>query len=465
MFKVFPHHSLSLALLASVALSACKDTDNRVISKQTSPRGQEFYLMPILERGVTDITVAAAWTTDWISKQGGNEWVPGLATDMMLSGGTDTLSPAEVLELFEDKNTYGNIGAYTDTIYAEVEFPNTHMDAVLPVLASLFQSPRVDQKWFDRIKGQRLEAATSKARPLSYQMWDAARVALFGMVPLTDFMNGQDIADLKAVTREDLFAWYETSFDTRPRALVVTGATDAAQAGEIVDSLLPDVISPDQAFVLKEDMRIPAQPIYLHVPEAEKSTLGFLGPMPSDADGKAVLDIAVAHLFASGAGSPLFETVRSELGASYGMGAQLFNFSRDMRFFSISGEIEGAKMETVASAVLDTYAAFRADPDTTQLGQIKTHIASNLGNEQKYVSSSAEMIRELILQNRDVQSYHSFVENTEAITAEDVADRLATAFPPADQLGIFAAGPDPSVLPGACVITSAEEAASCATQD
>ena len=138
--------------LSLFGLLACNDDTNRVIAEHTSPAGHVFQLMPITEKGVTDITVSAAWATDWLNDPNNNPWVPNLATEMMISGGTAELSPADVLELLEDKNAYGDIGAAADFIYAEVEFPNNHRDTVVPVLSDLFQRPVFDSNWFDRIK-------------------------------------------------------------------------------------------------------------------------------------------------------------------------------------------------------------------------------------------------------------------------------------------------------------------------
>ena len=449
------------AALAPLALIACKDENNRVISKQVSPLGHAFYLMPILEKGVSDITVSAAWATDWVATPGQNEWVPALAAQTMMAGGTAALPPADVLDLLEEKNTRGNIIPAAEIIYADVKFPNNHTDVVLPVLAELFQAPAFDTQWFERIKAQRIEAASVSQRPVAHDMWEAARFAIFGDGPLTEFLNGHDLEDLAAVSRADLQGWQEVSFDERPLALVVTGATDAAEAAKIVDTLLPTLGAAPAPKPLPQSAEYPAKPIYLHLPEAEKSTLGFLGPMPSAADGQDLVDLVAGHLFASGADSPLFEAVRSELGASYGMGMQFSNFTRESRVVTISGEVEGAKMAAVVSAVLESYSTFLNDPDTDQLADFTTRIADRIRDNQKFVSTSAEMIRELVLHGRDPQGYHDLADTTEALTATDIKARLTAAFPPADQLAVFAAGPDPSHLPGACVIVEPAQAVSC----
>lgn len=448
-------------LIVFVGLSACKDDTNRVISEHTSPAGHVFQLMPITERGVTDITVSAAWATDWLNDPTNNAWVPNLATEMMISGGTADLPPADVLELLEDKNSYGDIGAAADLIYAEVEFPNNHRDIVVPVLSDLFQNPVFDTAWFDRIKAQRRDAAAVEDAPIAFDMWEASRYALFGESPQAEFLNGKDLEALEAVTLDDLRAWHEDSFSHAPVALVVTGAVNAEDAGEIIDALLPPPGNTPADTFDAVALQLPQQMIYLHEPQAEKSVIGVLGTLPDTRDGLDGVDLTIAHLFAGGADSPLFEAIRTNLGASYGMSVELLNYSRAQRGFVIAGEIDTEKMADARDAVLAAYGAFRAEPELDSLPDITLRLADSIRQEMVYVSSSAQMIRELLLDDRDSQDYQTLPDAFSGIDGEAVEKRLQTAFPDVPSLAIFAAGPDPSGFPDACVITTPEQAVGC----
>lgn len=326
-----------------IPIAGCEDKNNRVISEVVSPAGHVFQLMPITEKGVTDITISAAWSTDWFAESGNNEWVPGLTTEMMLSSGTETLSPAEVLELLEDKNSRGNIFPSADYIYAEVEFPNNHQDAVLPVLAELFQKPQFDSRWFERIRQQTMDRIDIDTTAVGMQMWTASRYALFGDGPQRAFLNGTDNEALQNTTIESLEQWHQDTFSHRPAALVVTGAVNAEDAANMVDELLPAPGKPSLTDIKMQDMTFGSQTIFLHLPDAEKSSIGFVGPFPDTTDGQDGTDFVALHLFAGGAGGPLFEAIRTDLGASYGMGAQLVNYSRSQRALIISGEIESEK--------------------------------------------------------------------------------------------------------------------------
>jgi predicted Zn-dependent peptidase len=452
---------LVTCLLLFLGLAACKNDTNRVISEHTSPAGHVFQLMPITERGVTDITVSAAWATDWLNDPNNNPWVPNLATEMMISGGTAELSPADVLELLEDKNAYGDIRAAADLIYAEVEFPNNHRDTVIPVLADLFQRPVFDSNWFDRIKGQRRDAAAVEDTAIAFDMWEASRYAIFGKSAQAEFLNGRSLETLDAASLEDLRLWHEESFSHAPVALVVTGAVNAEDAGEIVDALLPPPSdTPGETFDAVS-LQFPEKMIYLHRPEAEKSVIGFLGTLPDTRDGKDGVDLVIANLFAGGADSPLFEAIRTNLGASYGMSVELVNYSRAQRGFVIAGEIDTEKMPEARDAVLAAFSSFRTEPDLDSLPDITQRIADSIRQEMVFVSSSARMIRELLLDERDPQAYQTLPDMISQLEGEAVRRRLLSAFPDAADLAVFAAGPDPSEFPDACIISTTEQALNC----
>lgn len=449
-----------LGCLAAFALAACKDDTNRVISAEVSPNGHSFVLMPITERGVTDITVSVAWKTDWITGQGANPWAPLIGTNAMLSGGTQALNPADVGALFDDKNARGALYSTADMILGEVEFPNNYQDDVLPVMTEMFQSPRFDPAWFQRLKDQQLDGL-SGAWPLAFDMWQASRFAILGDTELTRFLNANDFATLQGLTVEDLKDWHAASFARAPVAVVVTGATDADNAGVIVDTLLGAPGTAPQPAAPTWSAAFTGPMIYLHDPSAEKSLIGLLGPMPDTRDGRDATDIVAARLFAGGAASPLFQAIRADLGATYGMTAEFANYTRALRVFLIAGEIDTEKMPQARDAILRAYADFVASPDMTLLGETAEGLANQLREARGYVSGSAGMLRELVIDGIDPQTLKTLPEDIEALTEADIVARLQTVFPAPGSLVIYAAGPDPAAFPEACVITEPAEALNC----
>jgi zinc protease len=379
----------------------------------------------------------------------------------MMTGGTSDRSPAEVRDLLEDRNSYGTLTPTVDIIYGEVEFPDNHRDAVLPVLSELFRQPTFDEAWVERTRADRIADLEQVETPLAQRLFEASRHAILGDRRQTDWLNGADIAAFETVTTDDLRRWHRRSFAAPPLAIVVTGPVDAGAAGTAIDALLPpptEATPPPQG---PAPMQFSSKPVYLHQPSAEKSIIAVIGPLPATTDGMDALDIVAARLFAGGAGSPLFERIRADLGATYGMSMEIANYSRSQRILAISGEIDSARMAEVREAVLDTYAEFRDDPDTDLLQEVSTRLADDIRRSQSFVNSSARIIRELALDGRDLQSFHTLADDVEAVTDEMLRDRLTTEFPEPGALAVFGAGPDPSVFPDACVVTEPAQAAEC----
>ncbi|MEP2784753.1 MAG: insulinase family protein [Pseudoruegeria sp.] len=448
--------------IALFSLTACKDDTNRVISQHTSTLGYEFTLMPITESRVTDVTIAAAWSSDWMLQTGRNEWVPGLGVDVMLTGGTTDLPPADIANLLEEKNSWGNIYVTSDYIYGEVEFPNNYADDVLPVLADLFQRPAFDQAWFDRIQSQRMEAASGDEKTVGALMWDASRVALLGNTPQLAFQNGTDTDALRSATLDDVKTWHSASFAYRPAAIVVTGAIDAQAAGDAIDQLFAAPgAAPLDPKPLLSPLDIQATTIFLHLPEVEKSTIGVIGLLPPITDNSAGVDMLAINLFGGGADSPLFTAIRTDLGATYRMGVEIAPYSRSQRALVISGEIETDKMADARDAIITSYTAFRTAPDLRPMPDFAARFADSVRQDNVSVSSSAFTIRELMLQGRDPQDYHVLASDFEAITEVQMQARLTNAFPASNTLMVFGAGPDASVFPEACVITHPSQTTQC----
>lgn len=447
---------------AAVALVGCKDDTNRVLSQHTSPAGYDFTLLPILEQGVSDVTIAAAWPSDWMARSDTNEWVPGLGTELMLSGGTADLAPADVADLFDQKNSWGNIYPTADHIYAEVEFPNNFADDVLPVMAELFQTPRFDPAAFDRQHAQWLDRVAGTQKTAGDLMWEASRVALLGPVPQLAFQNGTDLQSLRRADLDAIQAWHAETFAHRPSVIVVTGATTPDIAGEAIDTLLGPLGSPPMDITgVLQPLAFDPQTIFLHDPQAQVSTIAFIGPLPAVTDSNGQIDLVAAHLLGAGTESPLFKAIREDLGATYGLGVELAAYSRSQRALAIHGQVETAQLPAVRAKVLEVYSTFLETPDMTALGDLTDRIAGSVEEDHVYVSSSAITLRELLLQGRVAQAYHSLPNDLRALTADQIQNRLDTAFPRAADMMIFASGPDATLLDDACIITVPEEVTRC----
>ncbi|MBF2761531.1 MAG: insulinase family protein [Ectothiorhodospiraceae bacterium AqS1] len=242
--------------------------------------------------------------------------------------------------------------------------------------------------------------------------------------------------------------------------IAVAGAISARKAGEAIDRLLAGL--PDgndrKAAPLVVQADFSPKTILLHRPDASKSMLGFFGRLPPLSEGGDLTDRLALSFFARPKG-PLMEAVRTRLRAGYHFGAGITSHNRAIRLLSISGEVEGAKLEQAAELILRRYEDYRTKPDLDDFPAMRRGVAGRYARQS--VDTAANNILELVLDGHDACDAPRLDEIIDAVKLDIVQDRLSSLFPPSEDLIIVAVSPDADALPGACIITEIEQVKSC----
>jgi len=438
------HAFLALPFLV---LAACQEESVREVVEAQSPNGQPFHFMNITEDDVSDITIVMAWPSDWAYDATVNPAVP--------------TRPQDVMELFNDNNAGGWLTPSTDFIYGELGFPKEHIDEVVSIAAEMLATPQFDEAWVDRIK-QNIEGNQADSRQdTGIRMWETARAAVLGDQPILDSLGLISPENINAVTVDDLRDWHARTLTQTDVIIAVTGAISEADAGRAIDQVLAGL--PVGAPVPQPaiDLNIPPKRVYLHLPEAEKTTLGFLSQLPPTSEGGDLIDLlALAH-FSSGLESPLNKAIRTELRASYGFQAGYANYDRAMRVMFIAGEVESEKLNEAVDVILETYESHRIAPDLEGFDSLKEQSVIGTKENVDYVDVAANTILQFVMDGQDPTQTPRLDEVMAEITQDDVINRLADIYPAGDQLFIVAAGPLPDGFEGACVVTSPQDAFDC----
>jgi predicted Zn-dependent peptidase len=365
------------------------------------------------------------------------------------------------MELFNDSNANGFLYATPDHVIGELSFPKEHIDDVVSIAAEVLTSPRFDTTWTNRVK-QGLIANQSQAQAaMSQQMWQAARLAILSDTPLYNFLSLSDVTVIEDVTVDDLLRWHQSTIVKSNVTIVVTGAISRADAGKAVEQLLADLpaAEPIPASPIKPDFT--PRTILLHLPEAEKTTLGLVGQLPPTSEGGDLIDLLALNFFARSGDGPLFNAVRTELRASYGFEAGFTNYDRATRLMFIGGEVETEKLSEAANLILTTYDNYRTDADLTGFDDLRRGISDHTEQNVLFVDVAARTILQLALDQQDTSIAPRLGAEIDAVLAKDVSERLSTVYPTTDRMVIVAASPDANALPDACVITQIEQVVQC----
>lgn len=444
-----------------LSLAACKEDASREVVMAKTPDGRPFHFMPIQEKGITDITITIAWPMSWAYDSGVNPAVPYVASEAILSGGTDNLEPQDVLELFNDKNARGHLYVNSNHAVGELSFPKEHIEDVVSIASQMLASPQFKQPWITRVKQGMLVNQTKLKAQTATQMWDAARLTILGDGPLHNFLSLPDPTVIENVRIEDLRQWHRETIVQETAAIVVTGAISDEDAGKAIDTLLSALPKGQERAVASVQPDFTSKIILLHLPDAEKTTLGFIGQLPPTAEGDDTIDLLALHFFGQSGSGPLFDAIRTELRASYGFQTGYTNYDRARRIMYIGGEVETAKLAQAVDVIRGTYEIFRSKPDLTGLEDLRKGLAEGTTRNVSYVDIAARTILELALDDLDVTAAPRLGETIDSITAQDVRERLNSVFPSGSDLIVVAASSDATALPGACVITKIEQVQEC----
>jgi len=189
-------------------------------------------------------------------------------------------------------------------------------------------------------------------------LWvDPREVSGFIVAPNEHLGTAREIAPL-----DDIKAWHKSSFSTAATTVVAAGSAELDVISKELDLLFAKM--PDSQPAEPVDFpqpTVPGKTILMHKPDAEKTAVIVLGNFPPHSQEHDIpLQLGVGVL-GHGKHSRLFKTVRAGLGASYGFGAEVFNFTQEHRFIEMTGEIETEQLSVALDEIEKAYAEFKED--------------------------------------------------------------------------------------------------------
>ena len=450
-----------MIFIITCALIGCKNEENRVVIDTTSPEGHAFSFMPIYEKGVTDITIYIAWPMDWAYRETTNKAVPFIGAQAILSGGTADITPMELMESFNDKNSSGSLTPTADYVFGQLSFPKEYREEVIKTASEMLHTPIFEEKWIGRIKEQITDNMARTYAQTPNLLWRVVRQATLGDVPVNDYLNLADPSEISAVDVSMLRRWHKETFTQSNLKISVTGAISREDAGRSIDQLLRNLPKGEQMQSPASKADFSPRKLYLHVPEAEKTTLALIAALPPTSDGKDAQDFLALSYFSQAGDKPLFEAMRTQLRASYGFQGGISNYDRTTRLFHIAGEVEAEKLNEAVLLLQEVYETYRTAPDLSDFSDLRANITSAVKDNSRYVDTSAYILLQLLLDGIDTKKAPNIHKEFENTTVKDIAERMRTVFPKADNLNIVAVGPNGGGFDGACVVTSYKEVLNC----
>lgn len=447
-----------LALMAALfALTACQEEEEGVF---TSPDGHRY---AFLERPDANIVaIQLAMPMDWSLQAGRNPYVPYIAAEVITTGGADGYPPDVVLETMQDLNAQAFMYPQFNTLRGGINVAPAQLDETVKLANAVLRAPSFDAAWMQRSKDAlTANAAQANAQPASLGFY-ALRLAMMGDTPFTEGQSISTPAAIADITAQQARDWHSQTVQTGQLAIAVAGPISAEKAGQAIDALLAGLPRGDAPFT-----PVPAAPykprqILLHVPQAEKTTLTVLAPIPPAGSPDDMADLVAALVLGADEQSVLFEKIRTELRATYGMKAVLDAFSQQSRVFLVTGEVDTPQTAAARDVIMGIYADMASKPlDATAVENTKQMITGGLPDLHNNTTQLATSMVDAVLEGSDPMVVTQIEQLLTRVTPKAIQDRWAAQFAPVGQVTVLAVSPDADALPGACVITAPRDVLNC----
>jgi zinc protease len=426
---------------------------------ETSPGGIPYARINI--PGSDMVSIRIAWPSDWAFREGVNQAVPFVGADLILAGGAEGYPAGEVTETFADLKAQGGLSPGAGYVFGSLDAPKENLSKALKIANAHLRAPALEQIWLERAKNglaANISEATSKP---DVAMFDAGRWAVLGDTPLRRSLSMDPPEQIASVTRDDVERWYRQTLLRNSAMIAIAGPVSAKEAGRAIDALfagLPEKALP-KASASKADFS--PRRILLHVPDSEFSSLAFVAPLPPSRESNDFEDFIILGALGGDDQSVLFDAVRTRLRASYGFGAGLGAYTRDLRFLWLSGQVETAKLGEAEKVVREAYDAFRKAAPTGDLGKRKSPFADSIKANHEIPSAQAFGALLGMIDGLDPAAVRDLKALLDKVSEASIKTRLDKVYPPAERFLVIAVSPDPNALPGACVIKTPAEAVRC----
>jgi zinc protease len=413
-------------------------------SKRTDVTGIKFTLLPKKTRGNTVNAIITLRMGDEKSLM--NRSAVSVLTSSMLMRGTSKRTRQQITDEFDRLKARTFVGGGGGAVTASIETVRSTLPEVLTLLSEVLRDPAFPAAEFDQLKQQRLAGIESqKSEPQQIAFTALSRhlnsypKGDIRYVPTPD----ENIEETKAVTLEDVKAFYRDYYGASAAEITVVGDFDDSEIRTHLTSLFggwksgkpfKDVPRPYQkAAVVNQSFE---------APDKAGATLTAGMPIAIKDTHPDYAALVLGNYILGGSFDSRFVTrIRQKEGLSYGFGS---NFSArvndDGGSWMAYGIMAPQNTLKVEQAFKDEIQKALKDGFTDE--EVKRAKSGWLQNQRVSRAQDAELVRRLTglrFYNRTMQFEAELEKKVESLTAADLNEALRRHLD-ASQISIFKAG-------------------------
>lgn len=343
----------------------------------------------------------------------------GLAdfTGSLLMSGTTTRSKDQ---LDREIDFIGaNLSAGSSSMY--LSCLTKHLSKGLDLMTDVLYNANFPESEIERIRKQNLSGLQSTKADAGEMASNATRAVNFPNHPLGEIMTE---ATLQTISREDMLAYYKSTFTPKGSYLVVVGDISRAETEALVQTYFATWQGGPayQAELGKGQFDKGNRVIFVKKPGAVQSVVYVTFPIDIRAGHKDQLALNVLNgiLGGGGFGTRLMQNLREDKAYTYGCYSSL-NITENGSWMSAGGNFKNAVTDSAITEILKEFAGIiEAQVRDEELSLTKNNMAGGFARSLERPQTIARFALNTIKQKLAPDYYQNYLQQLEAITKEDV---------------------------------------------
>jgi zinc protease len=370
-----------------------------------------------------------------------------MTTELMRTGGTEGLAPAELDEKLDFLATNIVIGARDTTCTASIDCLSANFDESLTLLMDMLLRPRFDEGKMKISVDESMEGMKQRnddADPILSREWN---MALYG----EDHFEGRQAteASIRAITRDDMKAFAARVFNAGNVIVSVSGDFE-------VKDMLAKLEKAFAAWPSGERMADPPAPVaklvpgVYHVEKEIPQGKVYIGARSITRDDPDYFAALVMNEILGGGGftSRIMKTVRSDEGLAYSAGSGLDAGVWYPGEFRAGFQSKSATVALAIKLIQNEFNRMRATEVSAE--ELEVAKQSFIETFPRSFESKPSMLGIFVADEwtgRDPAYWQTYRDNVAKVTAADVK-RVANRLLDFDKMAVFVVGDWDAIAPG-----------------
>lgn len=321
-----------------------------------------------------------------------------------------------------------------------------HLSKGLDLMTDVLYNANFPESEVERLRKQNLSGLQSTKADAGEMANNATRAVNFPNHPLGEIMTE---ATLQNISREDMLAYYKSTFTPQGSYLVVVGDITRAETEALVQTYFATWQGGPayQTELGKGQFDKGNRVIFVKKPGAVQSVVYVTFPIDMRAGHKDQLAINVLNgiLGGGGFGTRLMQNLREDKAFTYGCYSSL-NITENGSWMSAGGNFKNAVTDSAITEILKEFAGIiEAQVTDEELSLTKNNMAGGFARSLERPQTVARFALNTIKQKLAPDYYQNYLQKLEAITKEDVL-RVAQQYFTAKNCHIIVVGNE-EILP------------------